>query len=182
MGSLGFLLPFHVDAMPRVLEQTLTGPVTLLNRLRLAVKPFNADGSVLDRGLRVPREGWQVMNEVTLHRGRHGHLCRVDTFFDGQHLTEAVVSYRVFSQLTPGGRTARFDTNRIHCLLPFSRRAHLSSRCGRSAVDAHSAKIVVFPHSSSSWAGNSPTRGTVVSRSLLTSDQPALSISGRTVH
>ena len=34
------------------------------------------------------------MNEVTLHRGRHPHLAVVDTFFDGQHLTEAVVSHR----------------------------------------------------------------------------------------
>jgi len=31
------------------------------------------------------------MNEVTLHRGRHPHLTVVDAFFDGEHLTEAVV-------------------------------------------------------------------------------------------
>jgi NADH kinase len=104
MGSLGFLLPFHIDAMPRALEQALTGPVTLLNRLRLAVTPFNADGVVLDRCGRVPQDGWQVMNEVTLHRGRHGHLCVVDAFFDGQHLTEAVADGLLIS--TPTGSTA----------------------------------------------------------------------------
>jgi hypothetical protein len=32
------------------------------------------------------------MNEVALHRGRHPHLTVVDAFFNGQHLTEAVVS------------------------------------------------------------------------------------------
>lgn len=32
------------------------------------------------------------MNEVALHRGRNTHLTVVDTYFDGQHLTEAVVS------------------------------------------------------------------------------------------
>lgn len=32
------------------------------------------------------------MNEVALHRGRHPHLTVVDAYFDGQHLTEAVVS------------------------------------------------------------------------------------------
>jgi NADH kinase len=37
-------------------------------------------------------DAWQVMNEVTLHRGRWPHLTVVDAFFDGQHLTEAVVS------------------------------------------------------------------------------------------
>lgn len=31
------------------------------------------------------------MNEVTLHRGRHPHLTVVDAYFDGDHLTEAVV-------------------------------------------------------------------------------------------
>ena len=31
------------------------------------------------------------MNEVTLHRGRNPHLTVVDAFFDGEHLTEAVV-------------------------------------------------------------------------------------------
>lgn len=92
MGSLGFLLPFHIDALPRALEGALTGPVTLLNRLRLAVHPLNPEGGVLDRCGRVADEGWQVMNEVTLHRGRHPHLTVVDAYFDGQHLTEATVS------------------------------------------------------------------------------------------
>lgn len=36
--------------------------------------------------------GWQVMNEVTLHRGRNPHLTVVDAYFDNQHLTEAVVN------------------------------------------------------------------------------------------
>ena len=41
----------------------------------------------------VGEAGWQVMNEVTLHRGRHPHLTVVDAFFDGEHLTEAVVGF-----------------------------------------------------------------------------------------
>lgn len=44
----------------------------------------------------VGEAGWQVMNEVALHRGRHTHLTVVDTYFDGQHLTEAVVSHPTF--------------------------------------------------------------------------------------
>jgi len=38
------------------------------------------------------------MNEVTLHRGRSPHLSIVDTYVDGQHLTEAVVSLVVRSK------------------------------------------------------------------------------------
>jgi hypothetical protein len=41
--------------------------------------------------LAVGQEGIQVMNEVALHRGQHRHLNVVDAYFDGQHLTEAVV-------------------------------------------------------------------------------------------
>lgn len=33
------------------------------------------------------------MNEVALHRGQHRHLTVIDAYFDGQHLTEAVVSW-----------------------------------------------------------------------------------------
>lgn len=47
-------------------------------------------------GVAVGEAGWQVMNEVALHRGRHTHLTVVDTYFDGQHLTEAVVSPPTF--------------------------------------------------------------------------------------
>ena len=36
--------------------------------------------------------GWQVMNEVTLHRGRSPHLNIIDAFVDGVHLTEAFAS------------------------------------------------------------------------------------------
>lgn len=44
--------------------------------------------------------GWQVMNEVTLHRGRNPHLTVVDAYFDGQHLTEAVVSPLILPRAT----------------------------------------------------------------------------------
>lgn len=102
MGSLGFLLPFHIDQLPRALEKTLTGPIPILNRLRLACTPLTADGKVHPA---VPTpQGWQVMNEVTLHRGRHPHLTVVDAYVNGQHLTEAVADGLLIS--TPTGSTA----------------------------------------------------------------------------
>jgi hypothetical protein len=42
------------------------------------------------------------MNEVALHRGRHPHLTVVDAYFDGQHLTEAVVSAAWLHHFTSG--------------------------------------------------------------------------------
>lgn len=48
--------------------------------------------------------GWQVLNEVALHRGRSPHLTVVDAFVDGQHLTEAVADGLILA--TPTGSTA----------------------------------------------------------------------------
>ncbi|WWC58561.1 uncharacterized protein I303_101104 [Kwoniella dejecticola CBS 10117] len=105
MGSLGFLLPFHIDSMKSTIRNTLNGPVSVLNRMRLACKPLSVKGEVLDRCTKsVGDAGWQVMNEVTLHRGRHAHLTVVDAYFDGQHLTEAVADGLLLS--TPTGSTA----------------------------------------------------------------------------
>ncbi|KAL7420175.1 NADH kinase pos5 [Cryptotrichosporon argae] len=105
MGSLGFLLPFHIDSLVPALDMTLHGPVSVLNRLRLACTPLSTDGSLLNRcSDAVGEAGWQVMNEVTLHRGRHPHLTVVDAYFDNQHLTEAVADGLLLS--TPTGSTA----------------------------------------------------------------------------
>jgi len=62
MGSLGFLLPFRksfrplfmctadgidIDSMGKTLETTLDGPVSLLNRMRLACMPITREGTAL---------------------------------------------------------------------------------------------------------------------------------------
>lgn len=66
MGSLGFLLPFRmfltywsrehvltgrldISALSSALENTLKGPVSVLNRMRLACKPIAVDGDPLNR-------------------------------------------------------------------------------------------------------------------------------------
>ncbi|KAI0292557.1 ATP-NAD kinase [Russula brevipes] len=86
MGTLGFLLPFHVDDFSKALESVFQGKAT--------------DGnSIGNEG-----EDWQVMNEVALHRGSSPHLNTIDAFVDGQHLTEAVSDGLIVS--TPTGSTA----------------------------------------------------------------------------
>ncbi|KIR30430.1 hypothetical protein I307_03539 [Cryptococcus deuterogattii 99/473] len=100
-AAMGFIL----SALSSALENTLKGPVSVLNRMRLACKPIAANGDPLNRCTEsVGEAGWQVMNEVALHRGRHTHLTVVDTYFDGQHLTEAVADGILLS--TPTGSTA----------------------------------------------------------------------------
>lgn len=93
MGSLGFLLPFHIDSFVDVLRETLSGPVSILYRMRLACTPVDSEGLPLAR-CSAPdnRDAWQVMNELALHRGRYAHLTVLDVFLDDDHLTQAIVS------------------------------------------------------------------------------------------
>lgn len=70
----------------------LTPKATGWNARNQVRRPLQAGHSALTRSQLVGDAGWQVMNEVTLHRGRNTHLTVVDAYFDGEHLTEAVVS------------------------------------------------------------------------------------------
>ncbi|KAF8583830.1 ATP-NAD kinase [Ramaria rubella] len=90
MGTLGFLLPFHIDDFRKALHGIFHGQATVLERMRLSCTFHDVNGSEI--GSCSPA-GWQVMNEVTLHRGRSPHLNIVDVYVDGVHLTEAFVRY-----------------------------------------------------------------------------------------
>lgn len=91
LGSLGFLLPFKVQDIDRALHYILgDGEVEILNRMRLNALAVDSHGRTLSR---MPESGWQVMNEVCLHRGRYPHLPTVDVYYNNQHLTEGLVSF-----------------------------------------------------------------------------------------
>lgn len=95
MGTLGFLLPWHIDSFKKALADVITSKVTLLLRMRLKQTVHNADGSVVQsQGAGHAVEETHLMNEVTLHRGRQPHMTTIDAFVDGKHLTQAIVSKR----------------------------------------------------------------------------------------
>ncbi|KAG6900709.1 hypothetical protein C0993_003735 [Termitomyces sp. T159_Od127] len=108
MGTLGFLLPFHIDDFAKALESVLLGKATILNRMRLACTFYSKDlekkgndGDGLCNNLSSVSHtkqtpDWQVMNEIALHRGSSPHLNTIDIFVDGQHLTEAVATNILF--------------------------------------------------------------------------------------
>ncbi|KZT23584.1 ATP-NAD kinase [Neolentinus lepideus HHB14362 ss-1] len=102
MGTLGFLLPFHIDDFARALSAVTTGSATVLYRMRLSCEFAHHRHGEPSEGKEEPP--WQVMNEVSLHRGQSPHLNTVDLFVDGQHLTEAVSDGLILS--TPTGSTA----------------------------------------------------------------------------
>ncbi|KAG2015742.1 NADH kinase [Coprinopsis cinerea AmutBmut pab1-1] len=99
MGTLGFLLPFHMDDYAKALESVFTGKATILNRMRLACAFYDNELQKKEND-----HDWQVMNEIALHRGASPHLNTIDIFVDGQHLTEAVSDGLIVS--TPTGSTA----------------------------------------------------------------------------
>lgn len=138
LGTLGFLLPFHIDDFVRALESVFTGKATILNRMRLACTFYSTDykkkGSDGD--------DWQVMNEVALHRGASPHLNTIDIFVDGQHLTEAVSDGLIVS--TPTGSTAYSLSAGGPIVHPSLSALVLTPICPRSL----SFRPLVFPSSS----------------------------------
>ncbi|KAA1470639.1 ATP-NAD kinase [Dentipellis sp. KUC8613] len=139
MGTLGFLLPFHIDDFSKALASVFEGKATVLYRMRLLCTFHDKDGkrSGSDGG------DWQVMNEVALHRGSSPHLNTIDAFVDGQHLTEAVSDGLIVS--TPTGSTAYSLSAGGPIVHPSLSALVLTPICPRSL----SFRPLVFPASSS---------------------------------
>ncbi|KAJ6558422.1 ATP-NAD kinase-like domain-containing protein [Mycena vulgaris] len=138
MGTLGFLLPFHIDDFAKALESVYTGKATILDRMRLACTFYNEDLTKKgDDG-----DAWQVMNEIALHRGSSPHLNTIDIYVDGQHLTEAVSDGLIVS--TPTGSTAYSLSAGGPIVHPSLSALVLTPICPRSL----SFRPLVFPSSS----------------------------------
>lgn len=81
----------------------IAGKVGLMMRMRLFCSLHQPSGKRIEvDGVEV--DDRQVMNEVTLHRGRFPHLTTIDCFVDEQYLTECVADGLIVS--TPTGSTA----------------------------------------------------------------------------
>ncbi|KAK7444261.1 NADH kinase pos5 [Stygiomarasmius scandens] len=139
MGTLGFLLPFHIDDFARALESVFHGKATILNRMRLAATFFNQNLAKKKND----NNDWQVMNEIALHRGSSPHLNTIDIYVDGQHLTEAVSDGLIVS--TPTGSTAYSLSAGGPIVHPSLSALVLTPICPRSL----SFRPLVFPSSSS---------------------------------
>ncbi|KAI8081507.1 ATP-NAD kinase-like domain-containing protein [Halteromyces radiatus] len=103
MGTLGFLMSFKFSHYAKVLEDMMYGRFALMLRMRLFCSLHQYDGRrITVDGMEVGDR--QVMNEVTLHRGRYPHLTSIDCYVDNHHLTECVADGLIVS--TPTGSTA----------------------------------------------------------------------------
>ncbi|TFY77760.1 hypothetical protein EWM64_g6254 [Hericium alpestre] len=142
MGTLGFLLPFHVDDFAKAIATVFEGKATVLYRMRLLCSFFDKNGNRTGSD----GEDWQVMNEVALHRGSSPHLNTIDAFVDGQHLTESVSSQSDgLIVATPTGSTAYSLSAGGPIVHPSLSALVLTPICPRSL----SFRPLVFPASSS---------------------------------
>ncbi|CAG8516633.1 27501_t:CDS:10 [Dentiscutata erythropus] len=120
MGTLGFLLPFHVRHYESALESLIKGDVPLLLRMRLACSIWNAERKrILWNDQEIGHI--QAMNEVNLHRGRFPHLTAINCFVDEQFLTNAVADGLIAA--TPTGSTAYSLSAGIILLTPICPRS-----------------------------------------------------------
>ncbi|KAF9937208.1 NADH kinase pos5 [Mortierella alpina] len=106
MGTLGFLLPYHINNYKTALQKLIENcHASLLLRMRLKCTLHGADGRRLqakDGSGRI--NDLTVMNEVNLHRGRYPHLTSIGCFVDGHLITEAVADGLIVA--SPTGSTA----------------------------------------------------------------------------
>ncbi|KAJ1974988.1 NADH kinase pos5 [Dimargaris xerosporica] len=123
MGTLGFLLPFHIDHYPVALAKLMrtygandesrrsklvatesSNEVTFLMRMRLSCSIHQDNGDPIPWYGADHRQNYQVMNEVHVHRGRFPHLTCIDCYVDNEYLTNAVADGLIVA--TPTGSTA----------------------------------------------------------------------------
>ncbi|KAI8880189.1 ATP-NAD kinase [Backusella circina FSU 941] len=103
LGTLCFLISYNFDHYQQVLNDMIEGKVGLMMRMRLFCSLHQSNGKRIELdGQEVGDR--QVMNEVTLHRGRYPHLTSLDCYIDKQYLTECVADGLIVA--TPTGSTA----------------------------------------------------------------------------
>jgi NAD+ kinase len=109
-GSLGFLTPFPLDGWIRTFTGLLDfshapAPVRLGCRMRLHVRVSRrSTASALARPEDTRKVEVQCLNEVLVHRGNSGALCKLDVGVDGERVT--LVQGDGVILATPTGSTA----------------------------------------------------------------------------
>ncbi|CAO3626886.1 unnamed protein product [Cunninghamella blakesleeana] len=89
MGTLGFLMSFRYNNYDMVLDDMMHGRFALNLRMRLFCSLHQSNGKrITVDGKEV--DDRQVMNEVTIHRGRYPHLTSIGCYVDDHYLTECV--------------------------------------------------------------------------------------------
>ncbi|KAI9292272.1 ATP-NAD kinase, partial [Neoconidiobolus thromboides FSU 785] len=105
MGTLGFLLPFHIKNYKSDLENFINGKIQLIKRDRLACSFLDSDNQPkLFSWTGESSDKIHIVNEINLHRGIYPHLTSINCYVDDLYLTNGVADGIMIS--TPTGSTA----------------------------------------------------------------------------
>ncbi|KAF2078113.1 hypothetical protein CYY_000584 [Polysphondylium violaceum] len=104
MGTLGFLMPFSIDEFKESLSNVIKGDFLCTNRMRLTCDVVseqpklinnnnsnnNNNHSNIDQSQQLITKTFQVLNEVTLHRGSNPHLTTIKCTVNGHNLSDFI--------------------------------------------------------------------------------------------
>ncbi|TPX43809.1 NAD+ kinase [Synchytrium endobioticum] len=138
LGSLGFLLPYHIHHCRVALKKVVEGDVTVLLRMRLACGVYGLDGERI-QGF---AHDIQAMNEVLLYRGRMTHLTSLQVIVNNEVLTHAVADGLIVA--TPTGSTAYSLSAGGPIVHPSVQSMIMTPICPRSL----SFRPIILPHTS----------------------------------
>ncbi|GAM26457.1 hypothetical protein SAMD00019534_096310, partial [Acytostelium subglobosum LB1] len=86
LGTLGFLMPFNVEDYQDAISNVIKGEFLCTNRMRLTCDIYQKQQLGTDQ----PSKSFQVMNEVTIHRGSNPHSVVINCTINGHMLTDIV--------------------------------------------------------------------------------------------
>jgi len=95
MGHLGFLAAYSINRLYEVLEKTITGDYTFVNRMMLQAEHIR-DGKILN--------SYTAMNDVVVNKGMITRLIELETFVRDELITTYLCDGLIIS--TPTGSTA----------------------------------------------------------------------------
>lgn len=104
MGTLGFLLPYDITALPTALTDVISSRFKLAMRERLCLTLWGERPNERLDLAGIAERDVHFLNEVVLHRGREPHMATMDAFVNGEHLTRTIADGLIMS--TPTGSTA----------------------------------------------------------------------------
>eukprot|EP01133_Synstelium_polycarpum_P006766 gene6766-7863_t len=86
LGTLGFLMPFNVEDYQEALSNVIKGEFLCTNRMRLVCDIYHKQ----QIGTNQPSKSFQVLNEVTIHRGSNPHSTVINCTVNGHMLTDII--------------------------------------------------------------------------------------------
>ncbi|KYQ91192.1 NAD+ kinase family protein [Tieghemostelium lacteum] len=90
LGTLGFLMPFKVEDYQDAIKNIMSGEFLCTNRMRLICDIHHQKSVNNNSQNSSSSSSFQVLNEVTLHRGSNPHSTTINCIINGHVLSDIV--------------------------------------------------------------------------------------------